>query len=90
MQEGAAKFGNVECCRIVGDDIVSGRLQNNKLLSVVDAADGVIFGSPTYMGGPAAQFKAFADATSDRWNELSAMAECLQPRAKIGQVVEFQ
>ena len=69
MQEGAAKFGNVECCRIVGDDIVSGRLQNNKLLSVVDAAVGVIFGSPTYMGGPAAQFKAFADATSDRWNE---------------------
>jgi len=25
------------------------------------------FGSPTYMGGPAAQFKAFADATGDRW-----------------------
>jgi NAD(P)H dehydrogenase (quinone) len=27
----------------------------------------VIFGSPTYMGGPAAQFKAFADATGERW-----------------------
>jgi NAD(P)H dehydrogenase (quinone) len=69
LQEGAAKIANVECCRIVGDDIVAGRFQNNKLLTTVDAADGVIFGSPTYMGGPAAQFKAFADATSDRWNE---------------------
>lgn len=28
------------------------------------AADAIIFGSPTYMGGPSAQFKAFADATS--------------------------
>lgn len=27
------------------------------------------FGSPTFMGGPAAQFKAFADASSDRWTE---------------------
>lgn len=26
-----------------------------------------IFGSPTYMGGPAAQFKAFADASGERW-----------------------
>ena len=32
----------------------------------LDAADAIIFGSPTYMGGPAAQFKAFADASSDR------------------------
>ena len=27
----------------------------------------MIFGCPTYMGGPSAQFKAFADASSDRW-----------------------
>lgn len=27
----------------------------------------LIFGSPTYMGGPSAQFKAFADATSKKW-----------------------
>lgn len=69
MQEGAAKIANVQCCRIVGDDIVSGRFQNDGILTIADAADGIIFGSPTYMGGPAAQFKAFADATSDRWNE---------------------
>ncbi len=27
----------------------------------------LIFGCPTYMGGPSAQFKGFADATSKKW-----------------------
>lgn len=31
------------------------------------AADGIIFGSPTYMGGAAWQFKKFADASSKPW-----------------------
>jgi NAD(P)H dehydrogenase (quinone) len=31
------------------------------------AADAIIFGSPTYMGGPAWQFKKFADASSKPW-----------------------
>ena len=30
----------------------------------LNASDAIIFGSPTYMGGPSAQFKAFADASS--------------------------
>lgn len=30
-------------------------------------ADAVIYGSPTYMGGPAWQFKKFADASSKPW-----------------------
>ena len=30
-------------------------------------ADAVIYGSPTYMGGPAWQFKRFADASSKPW-----------------------
>jgi len=34
---------------------------------VLDAADAIIFGSPTYMGGPAGQFKTFADATGGKW-----------------------
>lgn len=37
------------------------------MLATLDASDAIIFGSPTYMGGPAAQFKAFADATGERW-----------------------
>jgi len=35
--------------------------------AVVDAADAIIFGSPTYMGMASWQFKKFADATSKRW-----------------------
>lgn len=31
-------------------------------------ADAIIYGSPTYMGGPAWQFKKFADATSKVWH----------------------
>ena len=35
--------------------------------ATLEAADGIIFGAPTYMGGPAWQFKKFADASSKRW-----------------------
>ncbi len=31
------------------------------------AADAIVFGSPTYMGGPSWQFKKFADASSKAW-----------------------
>ncbi len=34
---------------------------------VLDAADAIIFGSPTYMGGVSAPFKAFIDGASKRW-----------------------
>jgi multimeric flavodoxin WrbA len=33
----------------------------------LDAADAIIFGSPTYMGGPSWQFKKFADTSSKPW-----------------------
>ena len=33
----------------------------------ISAADALIYGSPTYMGGPAWQFKKFADASSKPW-----------------------
>lgn len=33
----------------------------------LDAADGIIFGAPTYMGGAPWQFKKFADASSKAW-----------------------
>ncbi len=35
--------------------------------SVLDAADAIIMGSPTYMGSVSWQFKKFADASSKRW-----------------------
>ena len=31
------------------------------------AADAIVFGSPTYMGGASWQFKKFADAPSKQW-----------------------
>lgn len=34
---------------------------------VLKAADGIIFGSPTYMGTVSWQFKKFADASSKPW-----------------------
>lgn len=34
---------------------------------LLQAADAIVFGAPTYMGGPSAQFKAFADASSKVW-----------------------
>jgi NAD(P)H dehydrogenase (quinone) len=47
--------------------ITEGRLQDAALLDEITRADAVIFGTPTYMGGVAAQFKAFVDASSGHW-----------------------
>ncbi|GMP00513.1 flavodoxin family protein [Bradyrhizobium sp. TM239] len=69
VARGADGIAHVALCRITGDDIASGRFQNESLLETIDRASAVAFGSPTYMGGAAAQFKAFADASSDRWTQ---------------------
>jgi NAD(P)H dehydrogenase (quinone) len=37
--------------------------------AILDEADALILGAPTYMAGPSAPFKAFLDATSSRWAE---------------------
>lgn len=52
---------------IEGVHIVDGRYKNEAVLHALDTCDAMIFGCPTFMGGPSAQFKAFADASSDRW-----------------------
>ena len=66
---GAASVEGVrsQVLSISGDDIDKGRYKNDAVLAQLDASDAIVFGSPTYMGGPAAQFKAFADATAGRW-----------------------
>jgi NAD(P)H dehydrogenase (quinone) len=53
--------------RITGDQIVEGRWQDDGYMVRLAAADAIVFGSPTYMGGVAAQFKAFIDAASSAW-----------------------
>jgi len=61
---------DVQLLRIEGEDIIRGRYKNSAVLDAIDQADGVIFGSPTFMGSVSAQFKAFADATAgDHWGE---------------------
>ncbi len=66
---GAAEFAEPVLHRIHGHEIIEGRFRNEVMLQSLDESDAILFGSPTYMGGPAAQFKAFADASSDRWSE---------------------
>ena len=40
---------------------------NDDAWATLEAADAIIFGAPTYMGGPSADFKKFADASSKPW-----------------------
>ncbi len=69
VQRGAASVAGteVELIQLSGSDINEGRWKNEAVLQKIAASDAVLFGTPTYMGGPAAQFKAFADATGMVW-----------------------
>jgi NAD(P)H dehydrogenase (quinone) len=43
----------------------------------LDAADAIIFGSPTYMGTVSWQFKKFADASSKAWfSQVEGQGRC--------------
>lgn len=57
----------VDLLRIEGTQIKDGRWVNQTFMESLQMANAIIFGSPTYMGGAAAQFKAFADFTSKTW-----------------------
>jgi NAD(P)H dehydrogenase (quinone) len=52
---------------ITGNEIVKGRYDNQETFAKLNASDAIIFGSPTFMGGPAGEFKSFADATSQQF-----------------------
>jgi NAD(P)H dehydrogenase (quinone) len=58
---------NVQLLRITGEQIVNGRWKDEAMVASLNSADAIVFGSPTYMGGVAAQFKAFVDGTSSAW-----------------------
>jgi NAD(P)H dehydrogenase (quinone) len=55
--------------RIEGHQILEGRFENVELFKQLKSCNAIIFGSPTYMGSVSAQFKAFADASSDHWQK---------------------
>lgn len=58
---------SAEYFRITKDLLAGGRFRGDAVLTGLDTCDAIIFGSPTYMGGVAGQFKAFADSTSELW-----------------------
>ncbi len=68
-QQGIKQQGECEIFshRIEGSEIIEGRFVNPNLMDELAECDAIIFGSPTYMGGVAAQFKAFVDASSESW-----------------------
>ncbi|WP_254923522.1 flavodoxin family protein [Pseudanabaena sp. SR411] len=67
--EGVNKVADtkVQPFRITGEQIHNGRWHNEEVLEALNQSDAIVFGSPTYMGGVAAQFKAFVDAASGIW-----------------------
>ena len=46
-------------------DLVDVTQMTPETWDIIHAADAIAFGTPTYMGGPAAGFKAFMDDTGD-------------------------
>ncbi|KNY44223.1 flavodoxin [Vibrio harveyi] len=68
-QQGIEQQGGFEIFshRIQGSEIIEGRFVHPNLMDELAECDAIIFGSPTYMGSVAAQFKAFADASSESW-----------------------
>jgi NAD(P)H dehydrogenase (quinone) len=57
----------VKLLRITGDQIKDGRWSDDAYAAELDSSHAIIFGAPTYMGSPAAQFKAFSDWTGGVW-----------------------
>ncbi len=72
VAEGAKSVAGTTCSlhAIVGTDIHEGRWSNKDILAALGNADAIVFGTPTYMGGYAAQFKAFIDGASSVWFQL--------------------
>lgn len=69
IAEGATQVTGVkvELLRILEEQIVKGVWEDPEILEKLNQADAIVFGSPTYMGGVAGQFKLFIDAASEVW-----------------------
>lgn len=62
VRDGAATVDDTSVHLIAVDEVEAN-------WDLLDNADAIIFGSPTYMAGASAPFKAFLDSTSQRWSE---------------------
>ena len=61
--------GGVQGVQVMAIDISPEGDITEAAWTTLEKADAIIMGSPTYMGGPAWQFKKFADASSKPWFE---------------------
>lgn len=61
VHEGAASVSGVHARKVQVADV------DASTLVLFERADAIVFGAPTYMGGPSADFKRFADSTSKAW-----------------------
>ena len=59
LAEGATQVAETtaQLLRITGEQIQKGRWHDEDILSALNGADAIAFGSPTYMGGVSGQFK---------------------------------
>jgi multimeric flavodoxin WrbA len=62
VRDGAASVEGTTAHLIAVEDVEANWEQ-------IDGADAIIFGSPTYMAGASAPFKAFLDSTSPRYGD---------------------
>jgi multimeric flavodoxin WrbA len=74
VHRGAASVAGVDATLIAVEDLADGEdgadgAHGTGRWHDLDAADAIVFGAPTYMAGVSAPFKAFLDATSERWSE---------------------
>ncbi|MEM7220808.1 MAG: flavodoxin family protein [Pseudomonadota bacterium] len=68
VRNGAAKTDSEALLlEVTGADISDGRWANDEIAGQLDACEGIIFGTPTYMGSVAGQYKSFMDAMAPRW-----------------------
>lgn len=67
--EGAGSVADtdVKLFRVTGEQIEAGRWQDDAVIEALHSADAIVIGTPTYMGGVAAQVKAFIDAAGAVW-----------------------
>jgi len=69
IADGVHRHGDTgaDLLRIEGTQIQAGRWFDEGIMQRLQGAQAIVFGSPTYMGTVAAQFKAFADYSSEIW-----------------------
>lgn len=69
-KQAEAVFEGVAAAGAVGVEMLKVAEIDERGWNALNEADGIVFGAPTYMGGPSAPFKTFADASSKAWFEL--------------------